>query len=262
MKIFKLLSRILKFNLLLTISFSLNSWPKINKVIDEIKKDGSLKICTAGGFIPFSSYSNQGWEGFDINMMKAFSKHLNTKLEIINYSIDGIIPALNSKKCNLISTGLVITDERKKSVLFSNSYFESNIIYLYKKNNELLNKIKNVNELNNSKFKIGVKIGTTNDFFATKNLNKANILKFNEYGDLINSVRNLKVDSIIIDSTYGIYIEKKFPDVFQFKKVNASEQHFGVAARLADKDLIEEFNNFLSKWKSSGNYDIEFHKFF
>ena len=36
-------------------------------------------------------------------MMEAFSKHLNSKLEILNYSIDGIIPALNAKKCDLIS---------------------------------------------------------------------------------------------------------------------------------------------------------------
>ncbi len=229
---------------------------------NNLKIPETLKVCTAGGFIPFTYISNGNWYGFDIHMMEAFSKHLNSKLEILNYSIDGIIPALNAKKCDLISTGMVITEERKKSVLFSNSYFKSKIIYLFKKSNLNIDKISNVHDLNNLNYKIGVKIGTTNDFYAAKNLNKSNIFKYNEYGDLVNSVRIGKVDAIIIDSTYGLYLEKKFPNIFKFKETEENDQYFGVATRLTEKELMKEFNYFLSKWKSDGEYEKEYKKFF
>ena len=69
-------------------------------------------------------------------------------------------------------------------------------------------KNEDIAELNDPKYKIGVKLGTTNDFFAVKNLNKAFIHKFNEYDDIVNAVRNNKVDLIITDLTYGISIER------------------------------------------------------
>ncbi|BBH53944.1 substrate-binding periplasmic protein [Fluviispira sanaruensis] len=230
--------------------------------LEKIRSDALIKVCTAGGFVPFSSYSNKGWEGFDIDMMKDFAEYLKADIEIINYNIDGIIPALSANKCNLISTGLVITEKRKKSVLFSGSYFKSNVIFLFKNDNKVLNNIKSAAKLNNPLFKIGVKIGTTNDFYATEHLQKSHIFKYNEYGDLVNSVRNNKVDAIIIDSIYGKFIEKKFPGIFRYKNTQAQDQHFAVAARNADKDLVEEFNKFLKEWKSSGKYELVYKKYF
>ncbi len=230
--------------------FSLN--PEIN----------ILKICTAGGFIPFSYFENSSWQGFDIDMMQDFSQSQDKKLEIINYSIDGIIPALIAKKCDLISSGLVITENRKKSVHFSSEYFKSSIILLYRKDNKVLEKIKNSEEINQKNYKIGVKIGTTNDFYATKHLAQANILKYNEYGDLVNSVRNKKVDVILIDSTYGQYLNKKFPNTFSFKQNKETEQSFGVAFRKEDKEIISEFENFFSNWKKTGKYKTTYDKYF
>ncbi|MBX9837633.1 MAG: transporter substrate-binding domain-containing protein [Silvanigrellaceae bacterium] len=229
---------------------------------DSKKNIGSFKVCTTGGFIPFSSYSNGGWEGFDIDMMKDFSSYLKKKLEIINYNIDGIIPALNTKKYDMIAAGLTITDERKKSILFSDPYFTSGIVYLFKKNNLLISDIKSPQELNNPKFKVGVKLGTTSDFYAAKNLNKSIILKFNEYGDVINAVRNNKVDTIIIDLSYGVSIEKKFPGVFEYKNTDSNNENFCVASRQNEKVLIKKFNEFLKQWKSSGKYDQIFNKHF
>ena len=233
-----------------------------NQTLNDIKKEGTIKVCTTGGFIPFSSYTSTGWVGFDIDMMNAFSKSLDVKLDIINYNIDGIIPALSTKKCDLIAAGMTITEERKKSVLFSDSYFKDGIVYMYKKNNSKLSKIKSVSELNDPKFKIGVKLGTTNDFFATKNLSKATVLKFNEYLDIINAVRNNKVDAIIIDLNHGKIMDKKFSGIFVYKPTDSNDEHFGVAARLADKELVKKFNEFLKEWKSSGKYDKEFEKYF
>ena len=84
-------------------------------------------------------------------------------------------------------------------------------------------------DMNQSKFKIGVKIGTTNDFYAAKNLSQTTVLKYNEYGDLVNSVRNKKVDAILIDSTYGKYLNKKFSNTFSYKNTKETEQNFGIA---------------------------------
>lgn len=222
----------------------------------------TIKICTAGGFIPFTYFENGYWQGFDIDMMTDFSKSQNKKIEIINYNIDGIIPALIAKKCELISSGLVVTENRKKSVQFSTGYFKSSIILLYRKDNKIIEKISNNEELNQSKYRIGVKIGTTNDFYAAKHLSQVTLLKFNEYGDLVNSVRNKKVDAILIDSTYGKYLNKKFPGIFLFKNNKDTEQSFGVAFRKDDNELLTLFEKFFLHWKETGKYKRTYDKYF
>lgn len=110
-----------------------------SQTIKKVKKQSStMKVCTTGGFLPFSSYSNGKWEGFDIDMMKDFSKYLNQKIEIINFNVDVVIQALDEKKCDLIAAGFTITEERKNLVLFSDPYYTSGIVYLYLKNNSTI----------------------------------------------------------------------------------------------------------------------------
>lgn len=46
-------------------------------------KENSLKVCTTGGFVPFSSYANGAWIGFDIEMIKEFSKTSHFKYKVL-----------------------------------------------------------------------------------------------------------------------------------------------------------------------------------
>ncbi|WP_186645678.1 transporter substrate-binding domain-containing protein [Fluviispira vulneris] len=218
--------------------------------------DGNiLKVCTSGGFIPFSVYTKNGWVGFDIDLAKNFAKFMNSKLEVINYSFDGIIPALITKKCDLIVSGMTITEERKKSVLFSDPYFKDGLSYMYLKDNSSIKNINNIQDFNKKKYKIGVKVGYTSDFYVGKNLKNATILKYNETSDIINALRSKKIDIIVTDSNHSNILVKKFPTIMESKKTDVQDEYFGVAARKESTTLIEKFNKFLEQWKKDGEYD-------
>ncbi len=140
---------IIKLKLILVLNLiSLSSFPQEGNSLEKIKNSKVIKVCTAGGFIPFSVNTKEGWVGFDIDMVKGYAEYLNTKLEVIDYHFDGIIPALNTKKCDLIASGMTITADRKKSVLFSEPYFKDGLSYLYRKNNVKFEKIKDISMLN------------------------------------------------------------------------------------------------------------------
>jgi len=222
--------------------------------LQQVKEDNFLKICTAGGFPPFSIHTKDGWIGFDIDMIKAYSEYLKVKYEIIDYHFDGIIPALNSKKCDMIVSGMTITEERKKSVLFSQAYFKDGISILFKKSNAELKKQFNFESLNNEKVKIGVRLGYTSDFYVSKKYKNATILKFNETSDLINALRNNKIDLIFTDSNNAKIVYKKFSNEFLYKNTELQNEFFGAAFRAKDKDFVENYNEFLANWKSTGMY--------
>ncbi|KAB8031754.1 substrate-binding periplasmic protein [Fluviispira multicolorata] len=242
------------------LSFSFSDHSVANE--EENKEIGILKVCTSGGFIPFSVYTKDGWEGFDIDLAENFSAFLKTKLEVINYSFDGIIPALITKKCDLIFSGMTITDERKKTVLFSDPYFKDGLSFMYLKNNAKIENINDIAELNHKKYKIGVKVGYTSDFYVGKNLKNATVLKFNETSDIINALRSKKIDIIVTDSNHSNILVKKFPTIMDSKKTDVQEEYFGVAARNDSAILIDKFNTFLAQWKKDGEYDKSYNKYF
>jgi len=68
--------------------------------------------------------------GFDIELATYVAKKLNMQLEVVNMEFGGLIPALAAGKVDMIGSGMSITAERSKKVLFSESYFNSGIAAL------------------------------------------------------------------------------------------------------------------------------------
>ncbi|TBR41995.1 transporter substrate-binding domain-containing protein [Marinomonas agarivorans] len=75
---------------------------------------------------PLSSKNANGtWEGFEIDLLGKVCAEANLQCEIKDIAWDGIIPALLSKKIDLIFTSMSVTEERAKKVLFTTPYYNS-----------------------------------------------------------------------------------------------------------------------------------------
>ena len=58
---------------------------------------------------------------------------LGMKLEVYSYEWDGLIPALNSGAVDAIIAGMSPTAEREEQIDFTNVYYSSNLVIIYKK---------------------------------------------------------------------------------------------------------------------------------
>ncbi len=101
------------------------------KVLDKYEYDadkGTIKFATVSGSAPFAYMKNNQIVGYDIEVISYICKELGYKLEIIEMSFDGIIPALKSGKVDLAGCSIIVTEERKKSVLFSEPNYTGGIV--------------------------------------------------------------------------------------------------------------------------------------
>ncbi|WLS05334.1 transporter substrate-binding domain-containing protein [Shinella oryzae] len=76
---------------------------------------GVLKICTSGEFPPMEYYENPGDKdlvGFEIDVMDAIAKRWGAKAEYIVGDFKGLLPSLDSKRCDLVASGIMITPAR------------------------------------------------------------------------------------------------------------------------------------------------------
>src|SRR4051812_29324482 len=75
---------------------------------------------------PFTSKDASGkWVGWEIDLMDAVCKQMNEKCELVEVAWDGIIPSLTSKQIDVIWSSMSITAERKKTINFTNMYYNT-----------------------------------------------------------------------------------------------------------------------------------------
>ncbi len=97
---------------------------------------GVVKFATVSGSAPFAYMKNNKIVGYDIDVISYICKELGYKLEIIEMSFDGIIPALKSGKVDIAGCSIIVTEERKKSVLFSEPDYTGGIVVVVRGTNE------------------------------------------------------------------------------------------------------------------------------
>ena len=90
------------------------------------KKEESktLRVGLNSVFAPFEYKENGQIVGFDVDLINQIGKDLGYKIEIEDQSFDGLIPTLKAGKIDMIISGMTATEERKKSVDFSDEYFK------------------------------------------------------------------------------------------------------------------------------------------
>ena len=71
--------------------------------------------------------------GYDVQIAQYIANKLGMKLEVYSYEWDGLIPALNSGAVDAIIAGMSPTAEREEQIDFTNVYYSSNLVIIYKK---------------------------------------------------------------------------------------------------------------------------------
>jgi len=84
-----------------------------------------VRIGVEGNYPPFSQVAADGaLSGFDIDIANALCAKMAVECEMVQQEWDGMIPALNAKKFDMIVASMSITDKRKEVVDFSNPYYD------------------------------------------------------------------------------------------------------------------------------------------
>ncbi len=136
--------------------------------LDDILKRGTLRVGMEPGYMPFEMTNKKGEiVGFDVDMAKRMAKAMGVKLELVSTAWDGIIPALITKKFDIIMSGMTLTQERNMKISFANPYIVIGQSILVDK--KLAGEIKSYKDLNNKKYKVASKLGTTGEQ-ATKRM--------------------------------------------------------------------------------------------
>ncbi|APJ02959.1 substrate-binding periplasmic protein [Silvanigrella aquatica] len=236
-------------------SLTLRAAEKPNDSFIRIKQLGSLKVCSQAGFIPFEMKDNKGnWKGFDVEIMAAFAKQNSLKLEMIDTSMDGLIPALITGKCDMIASGLTITEERKKVIQFSDPVYTVVVSAALLDTHENRSKYKSFEDIDTKGTKVASHTGTAATLYIKSKMNQATHLQFDSQSDELNSVVQKRVQAFVEDDVFINQASKEMKIKF-YTLFSNEKGDLAMATRKKDIELRDKFNEFLGEIKKNGQYE-------
>jgi lysine-arginine-ornithine-binding protein len=85
-------------------------------------------------YAPFWVQDTAGnWGGFEVELIDALFKQMGTDYELVPIAWDGLIPALQENKIDVIMNSMSATEERKQVVDFSDKYYETTVSFYARK---------------------------------------------------------------------------------------------------------------------------------
>ena len=220
------------------------------------------KVAMNAQFPPFESMNSSGQiEGFDVDVMNAIAKEEGFKVTYHQQAWDGIFASLKAGDNDILISGITITDDRKKEMLFSEPYYKITQVVLVPQGKNIAS-VEDLKKMD----KVGVTIGTTGDLAAQKILGATSekIIRLENLPLMLKEVETGAVDAVISDSAVvADYVKKKGDKGFTMVEVpDFTVEYYGIAVRQDDKALMDKINSGLKKIQASGEYDKISDKYF
>lgn len=206
-------------------------------------------------FPPFDTTDEEGnIDGFDYDMLNAIAEDQGFTVEWSSIGFDGLIPAVKSGTVDIVASGMWANEKRKKTVDFSDTYFDSGIVLAVKKDN---NTIKGVKDLTPD-MKVAVQISTSSADLAQK-LEKEGKIKeakiYDKVNDAVMDVKNGTVDALINDKPVTLEYISQQPDAIKIVGENLTKEQYGMAVKKGNKEMLDMLNAGLENIKKDGTFD-------
>jgi polar amino acid transport system substrate-binding protein len=234
-------------------------WEK--STLNQVLKRGELRVGMEAGYIPFEMRDKRGAIiGFDVDLAKLMARYMGVKVTFINTQWDGIIPALLTDKFDILISGMTITPERNLQVNFAEPYIIiGQTILLNAKNKDT---VKSVKELNDPKYTVATKLGTTGEIAARRYLGKAKLKTFETEADAALEVRNGRADAFVYDLPFNVVYGAQYKDALVHLKEPFTKEPLGWAIRKGDPDFLNWLDHFQNQIRNDGTYDALYNKWF
>jgi polar amino acid transport system substrate-binding protein len=219
-------------------------------------QDNVLRVGTDATFPPMEYVDNGKRTGFDIELVETLAKAMGKQVEWVDIDFKGLIPGLISKRFDMAVSAIYITDERKKVVDFTDSYYAGGLVAMVKDNNTSIKKLADLDGK-----KVSVQVGTKSVGYLTEKHPKVQRIEVEKNQEMFNLVDIGRADAAVTGK----------PAAFQYVRTRGgmrvldeqlTTEEYGMAIRKDTPELTKAVNAALVKIKADGSYAALIKKWF
>jgi len=166
----------------------------------------------------------------------------------------GPFPGLETGKIDLFISSMTFTEERKKTIDFSDPYAMANLALLIAKNSP----VKSYADLDQPGRKLAVKKGSTGHSYALSHLKNANnLMVFDKESACVLEVVQGKVDAFTYDqlTIFRNWQENKDKTTVNLTPYQEAPEYWGVGIKKGNDALKSDVNAFIKEFRAGGGFD-------
>jgi len=182
--------------------------------------------------------------GFDIDVVKKVAEHLGRPLKVVEADFSSLIPSLQSGRADMAIAYISATDERRKSVDFSDPYYTAKKDLLVLENSF----VSSEKELEGKK--VAVQLGSASEALAKeweKEISGLSIVALNKIGDLVQELKNNRVQAVLAEDIVVKQVMASTPGL-RIIPLNNSGDSLAIAFPKGSP-LVPQVNEALKKMK-------------
>ncbi|GIX07321.1 MAG: basic amino acid ABC transporter substrate-binding protein [Candidatus Poribacteria bacterium] len=205
-----------------------------------------IVVVTDATYQPFEFFDeNRQIVGFDIDLMREIGKRAGFEVEFVHQPFVGGLAGIESGQYDAMISAMTITEDRKKTFLFSDPYYDAGQIIAVREDQRGITGLEDLRGR-----KIGVQRGTTGALLA-QTVPGAAVLEYDTIDLAFLALRNGTVDAVINDEPTSRTIART-KGGFRLVGVPLTNEQYGIAFRKDRADLAERVNRALAELKADG----------
>ena len=216
---------------------------------DVDRSNGTLVMATNAEFEPYEYHEGDDIVGIDADIAQAICDKLGYELKIEDMEFDSILPAVQSGKADFGAAGMTVTEDRKASVDFSDTYATASQMIIVKEDSEIAgpDDLKGVT--------VGVQLGTTGDIYVSDlEADGTTVERYNKGFEAVQALSQGKIDAVVIDGEPA----KTFVSETEGLKIldeAFTVEEYAIAVKKGNSDLLDKINTALESLKDNGTLD-------
>ena len=216
--------------------------------VKDIQKAGELVVATSPDFPPFENLENGEVVGIEIDLLNIICEKLGVKLKIEQMNFDSVLPGIQAGKFDLGASGISVTPEREKNVLFTDPYCLAAQAIVVTADSPITCKA----DLEGKA--VSVQTGTTAESFCMAN--GYAVSSFEANSDAQTALTSGKVDAWVIDDLtaadmVAVYNEEN-PGALVILPDAMTTEPYAFAFSFGSEDLVAEINAIVAELVADG----------
>jgi polar amino acid transport system substrate-binding protein len=214
-----------------------------------VRAQDIIRVGTDATFMPFEYTENGKRLGFDIELIEAIAKEIDKGVEWIDIDFKGLVPGLLANRFDVAASAIYITDERRKVVDFTDSYYPGGLVIMVKKGDS---RIKGPDDLAGKK--VSVQVGTKSVNFLKEKFPSVERIEVEKNQEMFQLVEIGRADAAVTGKPAAkVYARTR--GTLDVLDQALTVEEYGFALRKSDAELVKQFNAALKKLKANGTYD-------
>ena len=200
---------------------------------------------------PFEFVDEKGQiSGVSVEIGREIGKTAGKEVEFRNINFDGLITALRTGSIDLVISSMTASDERRKSIDFSEPYVKTGLAILAGKDAP----VQSAADLQAPGRKVVVRLGTTGESWARQNLPKAEIKALDLDTACVLEVVNGNVDAWVYDQLSIMNYHAKHPEKTRAILAPLREESWAVGLQQGDAARKTLVNETLARMRKDGSF--------